>query len=167
MRIADVMTENPICCIPSDSAQVAALIMRDEGVGIVPIVGSDKNRVLIGVVTDRDLCLAAIAQRHEVLTAEGQDPATVPIERYMTSSVVSCHPDDDLDRALRLMKENRVRRIVVVDEQNVIHGVVSLADLVRRAHIPPEMLVETLAQICEPPANESKAKAESASERLG
>ena len=80
MRIADVMTENPICCVPSDTAQVAALIMRDEDVGIVPVVGSDKNRVLVGVVTDRNLCLSVIAERHDVLITEGEDPTNVPIE---------------------------------------------------------------------------------------
>src|SRR5215469_12753265 len=119
MRIADVMTENPICCIPSDTAQVAALIMRDENVGIVPIVGSDKNRALIGIVTDRNLCLSVIADRQNVLMAEGEDPTNVAVERYMTSSVVTCLPDDDVDRALSLMQENRVRRLVVVDQQKI------------------------------------------------
>jgi len=159
------MTQNPICCVPSDTAQVAALIMRDEDVGIVPIVGSDKNRALIGVVTDRDLCMAAIAETRDVLSAEGKDAAGVPVEKYMTSRVVSCHPDDDLDRALQLMKENRVRRIVAVDEQNVIRGVLSFADLLRRSQVPPDILMDAFAQICEPAAGRSKAKAEPAGER--
>ena len=165
MRIADVMTENPICCVSSDTAQVAALIMRDEDVGIIPVVGSDKNRVLIGVVTDRDLCLSVIADRHDIFIAEAEDPAIVPIERYMTSNVVTCLPDDEVDRALTLMQENRLRRVVVVDEQKIIHGIVSFADLVRRSHVPPDRLVEALKQICEPAGTTAKPKAGSASER--
>jgi CBS domain-containing protein len=165
MRVADVMTQNPICCVPSDTAQVAALIMRDEDVGIVPVVGSDKNRMLIGVVTDRNLCLSVIADRHQVLIAEGEDPTNVPVEKYMTSNVVTCLPDDDIDRALNLMEENRVRRIVVVDHQKIIHGIVSFTDLVLRSHIPPERLIEALKHIGEPARAGEKPKAESAGER--
>ena len=165
MRVADVMTENPICCIPSDTAQVAALIMRDEDVGIVPVVGSDKNRVLVGIVTDRNLCLSVIADRPQVMIAEGEDPTNVPVEKYMTPDVVACLPDDDLEVALNLMEEHRVRRIVVVDQQKIIHGVVSFADLVRRSHIPAERLIEALKRICEPVRTRERPKADSASER--
>jgi CBS domain-containing protein len=164
MRIADVMTENPICCVPSDTAQVAALIMRDEDVGIVPVVGSDKNRVLIGVVTDRDLCLSVIADRQDVFLAEGEDPANVLLERYMNSNVVTCLPDDDVDRALNLMEEHRVRRIVVVDQQKIIHGIVSFTDLVRRSQIPPDRLIGALKQVCQPAQTGEKPKAQFAGE---
>src|SRR5260370_12717585 len=150
MRIAQVMTENPICCVPSDTAQVAALIMRDEDVGIVPIVGSDKSRALIGVVTDRDLCLSVIAGRHDVLIAEGKDAASVPLEKYMSTNAIACAPDDDVDRALELMKENQVRRILVIDKQRIIHGVVSIGDLLRRSDISPNLICEALRRICEP-----------------
>jgi CBS domain-containing protein len=122
--------------------------MKRVDTGIVPVVASEKDRKPVGLLTDRDLCLAVIAIDEEAATS--QDPMDVPIEKYMTTRIVSCGPDDELERALQLMKENRVRRLLVVDEQNVVRGIVSIADLLQRSRIPESRIRETLENICEP-----------------
>jgi CBS domain-containing protein len=157
MRVSQVMTRNPVCCIPSDTAQVAALVMKRVDTGIVPVVNNEKDRKPVGLLTDRDLCMAVIAI--DEAAASSQDPMEIPIERYMTTRVVSCGPEDDLDRAFALMKENRVRRLVVVDEHNAIQGVVSMADLILRSKIPEGKIRETLERICEPTGTPSKQRA--------
>ena len=158
MRVSQVMTRNPVCCIPSDTAQVAGLVMKRVDTGIVPVVNSEKDRKPVGLVTDRDLCMVVIAI-DESAADTSQDPMEIPIEQYMTTRIVSCGPEDEVDRALQLMKENQVRRLLVVDEQNVIQGVVSMADLVLRSKIPEGKMRETFKKICEPTGLPSKPRA--------
>src|SRR5262245_26619798 len=105
MRVKHVMTKDPKCCVPSDSAQRAASIMRDENAGIVPVVESAQSAKIVGVVTDRDLCMNVVA--------EGRDPGSVTVEQCMTSKVVTCTTNDSVDRVTELMKENQIRRIPV------------------------------------------------------
>src|SRR5262249_45246678 len=145
MRVSHVMTRNPVCCIPSDTAQVAALIMKRVDTGIVPVVDNERDRKPVGLVTDRDLCMAVIAL--DETSADGPDPMDVALERYMTTKVVSCSPEDNLDRALELMKDNQVRRLLVVDEQNALQGIVSMADLVLRGSVPKRDVRETIEKI--------------------
>ena len=160
MLVSEVMTTNPTCCIPSDTAQTAAIIMRDEDTGIVPIVERKGSGKLIGVVTDRDLCIGVIAQRPT--GTQGVDPTNIPIERCMTTRVVYCSAVDDVEKVLELMKENQVRRVLVVDEQNTIQGVVSLADLMNRGNVTKGETRETLKRISEPTGEASKPRAQAA-----
>ena len=83
MKVSEIMTTNPACCIPSDAAQTAAIIMRDEDTGIVPVVESKGSSKLVGVVTDRDLCIGVIAERPRALDP-GLDATNAPIEQFMT-----------------------------------------------------------------------------------
>src|SRR5262245_60493436 len=163
MRISQVMTKNPVCCIPSDTAQVAALIMKRVDTGIVPVVDNEKDRKAVGVVTDRDLCLAVIAI--DEASADGPDTMDIPLERYMTTRVVSCSPDDDLDRACELMKDNQVRRLLVVNEQDIVQGIVSMADLVLHGNIRKREAREMLEKICQPGETEEKPRAAHAKAR--
>lgn len=151
MRVSEVMTGNPVCCIPSDTAQTTAIIMRDEDFGFVPIVETKGSRKLVGVVTDRDLCVAVIAEPKI-------DPTNLAIEQCMTSKLVLCNEDDDLEKVLDLMQENQVRRVPVVNKQNEIQGIVSLSDLVNRGRIPEGKTRETLKSITEPTGEASKPR---------
>lgn len=160
MLVSDVMTKNPTCCIPSDTAQTAAIIMRDEDTGIVPIIERKGSGKLIGVVTDRDLCIGVLAEKPS--GTEALNPTNIPIEHCMTGRVVYCGPGDDIDKVLDLMKENQVRRILVVDEQNNIQGVVSMADLMNRGNVSQGETRETLKRISEPTNEASKPRAETA-----
>jgi CBS domain-containing protein len=92
--------------------------MREEHAGIVPVVEGPDTRTLVGVVTDRDLCMNVVA--------EGLDPRTVPVERCMTLKAVTCTPDDSVDRVTELMQENQIRRVPVVGDGHELQGIVAL-----------------------------------------
>lgn len=163
MRVSEVMTTNPTCCIPSDTAQTVAIIMRDEDTGIVPVVEQKGGGKLVGVVTDRDLCLGVLAGRPE--STEVLNPVNIPIKHCMTSSVIYCNPNDTLETVLELMQDNQIRRVFVVDDQNMILGVVSLSDLMNRGKVAKGETQDTLKAISEPTGEASKPRAQSASAR--
>ncbi len=82
MKIREVMSPDPVCCLPTDSAQQVAKIMADHNVGSIPIVTDQDSRKLVGVVTDRDLCCSVVAA--------GLDPKTTKIEQIMTANPITC-----------------------------------------------------------------------------
>jgi CBS domain-containing protein len=153
MKIKHVMTKEPTSCVPSDTAQRAASIMRDEKAGVVPVIDNEHSRKIVGVVTDRDLCMNIIA--------EGRDPRTTQVHECMTTTVVSCGPQDSVDRATDLMRENQIRRIAIVDEQRRLIGIVSMADIVGRANLKTLETHETLKTVSAPTAEPSKPRARS------
>jgi CBS domain-containing protein len=120
---------------------MAAQLMRQWNIGVLPIVDNGFRRRLVGVVTDRDLCLRVVA--------EGRDPGQVIVRECMSRQAVCCGPDDDAAHALRLMREQRVRRLPVLDEQGVLAGMISLSDLVRCNAVGAEELMSATAHICE------------------
>ena len=164
MKASEIMTTHPACCIPSDTAQTAAIIMRDEDTGIVPVVETKGSRKLVGVVTDRDLCIGVIANRPQ-MTEAGSNPTNAPIERFMTARVVTCSGGDDLEEVLELMRENQVRRVLIVDQNDEIQGVISLSDLMMRGAVPKGETRQTLKSISRPTGEASKPRAESATGR--
>ena len=161
MRVSEVMTVNPTCCIPGDSARVAATIMRDLDTGIVPIVENGMNRRLVGVVTDRDLCIGLICGK-TIGDDDERHTADSPVEDLMTTNVISCKPEESLQKALDLMKENQVRRILVVDQDNAVEGIISMADLFLRADITSRETSGTMKSISQPAEEAPRPRAESA-----
>lgn len=147
MNVRDIMTPNPACLTPDDSPQRAALIMRNLDCGAVPIVDSQEDRRPVGIVTDRDLCLGVIAG--------GQDPTASGLNDYMTTAVVCCTPDDDVEQVSALMQERQIRRIPVVDERGSCCGIVAMADLALRA--PREGEVGRTIQEVSEPSHEHRA----------
>ena len=118
--IKDVMSSNP-CTIDADkSVAYAAKMMRDEDVGLAPIVEGDK---LIGTLTDRDIAIRVVA--------EGRDPDQVKVRDVASKQVVTIDPQQDLDEALRIMAKHQVRRLPVVEEDGKLVGVVAQADIAR------------------------------------
>ncbi len=98
--------------------------MRD--VGIVPIVESQDTRRVLGVLTDRDIVLRVVAQGH--------DPnEIVHVGDVMTNELVTCSPDADTLEVQELMKERKVRRVLVVDDHSAVVGIVTMADLASKA----------------------------------
>jgi len=142
MTISEVMTRNPAFCAPSSSTQTAALVMQQKDTGILPVTEDAFSRKLVGVVTDRDLCMAVLVR--------GRDPSHVWVQECMTRYPVTCRPDEEVGAALQRMSERRVRRIPVVDDAGNLMGMVSLADLVHQRAISPAELFDTLQKICEP-----------------
>lgn len=122
----EVMTENPVCCLASDSVGTAARWMQTKEIGAVPVVDNYQTKQLIGIVTDRDLTLRVIGA--------GRDIRNTRIGDVMTPKPVTCHPSDDLDTALELMARHQVRRIPVVDHDRQVVGIIAQADLATRLH---------------------------------
>jgi CBS domain-containing protein len=151
MRIKHVMTRDPSCCVPSDPAPKAARIMRDEDAGIVPVIENEQSQKIVGVVTDRDLCMNIVA--------EGRDPNGVSVEACMTAVVVTCAPTDSVARVTDLMKENQIRRVPVVDADGRLQGIVAMADLVGRAELKTTEIHETLKKVSAPTSEPSKPRA--------
>jgi CBS domain-containing protein len=118
--IRDLMTANP-CSIDADkSVAYAAKMMRDEDVGLAPIVEGDK---LIGTVTDRDIAIRVVA--------EDKDANETTVREIASTNLVTIDPQQDLDEALRLMARHQVRRLPVVEEDGRLVGVVAQADVAR------------------------------------
>jgi CBS domain-containing protein len=120
--VREVMTSNP-CSIDADkSVAYAAKMMRDEDVGIAPIVEGDR---LTGVLTDRDIAVRVVA--------EGRNPEQVKVLEVASRDVVTLDPQQDLDEVLRLMARHQVRRLPVVEEDGRLVGVVAQADVAKEA----------------------------------
>ena len=114
------MTSDP-CTIDADkSVAYAAKMMRDEDVGVAPIVESDK---LVGMLTDRDIAVRVVA--------EGKDPERVTVREVASKQVVTVDPQQDLEEALRIMAKHQVRRLPVLEEDGRLVGVVAQADVAR------------------------------------
>jgi CBS domain-containing protein len=120
--VRKVMTSK-LCSIDmGKTVAYAAKMMRDEDVGIAPIVEGDR---LVGVLTDRDIAVRVVA--------EGRDPEQVKVTEVASRDVVTLDPDQDLDEATRLMARHQVRRLPVVEEDGRLVGVVAQADVAQHA----------------------------------
>jgi len=121
-KISELMTPNP-CAIDADKpVAYAARMLKDEDVGLAPIVEGDR---LVGTLTDRDIVTRVVA--------EGKDPQSVTVREVASTDVVTIDPEQDLSEALRLMASNQVRRLPVVEEDGRLVGVVAQADVAREA----------------------------------
>jgi CBS domain-containing protein len=140
MKVGEIMTPNPVCCLPTDTAQKVARILCDNSVGSVPVVADQQSRRLIGMITDRDLCCSVMA--------EGLDPKSTTIESYFTADPVRCRDGDNLAKCEEAMQEHQIRRVPVVDEEGCCIGVVSQADLALKEQ--PEKFSKTVAEISKP-----------------
>jgi CBS domain-containing protein len=121
---AEIMTKNPVCCLPEDTAEQAALLMRGEDVGPLPVIENYETKRLVGILTDRDLVLKVVAT--------GRRPSDAHVEEVMTQNPLTCHPGDELQEVLDIMMYRQVRRVPVVDEQHALLGIISQADVATR-----------------------------------
>jgi CBS domain-containing protein len=121
--VRDVMTSNP-ASIEADSPVVeAARIMKEQDVGIIPVVEGGR---LVGTVTDRDIAVRIVAG--------GKDPQSVNVREIASTDLVTVDPQQGLDEALRLMANHQVRRLPVVGEDGRLVGIVAQADVAREAN---------------------------------
>jgi len=124
MICREIMTKDPECCLPSDSVMKAAQLMKSEDVGPIPIVDDKDGKKLTGIVTDRDLAIKVVA--------EARDPKTTAIEEVMSEGLVTCRENDDVQTVLKLMQDNQIRRIPVVDKKDQLVGIIAQADVATR-----------------------------------
>ena len=127
MKVKDVMVKTPVGCSPETNLGAAVEIMFNRNCGFLPVVG-DQQRV-VGVVTDRDIAIA--------LGTQNRLPGEITVAEVATRKVHSCRPDYHIHMALDTMAENKVRRLVVVNEQNQFEGVLSMDDVVHFAETTP------------------------------
>jgi CBS domain-containing protein len=120
--IREVMTSNPRTIESGTPVAEAAKLMRDEDVGLAPVVEGDR---LVGTLTDRDIAIRVVA--------EGKDPASTPVREVASTDVVTVTPEQDLDEALSLMAQHQVRRVPVVEQDGRLVGVVAQADVARQS----------------------------------
>jgi CBS domain-containing protein len=120
MKARDIMTADPACCTPDDTARHAASLMQERDCGCIPVVEDQVSRRLIGVITDRDITLRG--------TARGRN-ADTPVRELMSTDVSCCRPDDDLQDVERIMAGRKVRRVPILDENDRCVGIVAQADL--------------------------------------
>ena len=121
MKVREIMTPNPCCCSPTDSLRTVARTMRDHDCGAVPVI---EHGYVIGIVTDRDLAIRALA--------DGNDADTKVVD-VLTRNPRCCGLDDDLRDVERIMADHQVRRVPVVDADGSCVGIVAQADLARAA----------------------------------
>jgi CBS domain-containing protein len=119
MDIRSVMTSDPATCTPDATLRQVAQMMKQHDCGQIPVV--DQQRQPLGVITDRDIAVRAVA--------EGTDPANATAGDYMTSPATTVPQDSSLNDVARLMEQNQIRRVVVVDQQGCVAGIVAQADV--------------------------------------
>ena len=124
MICSEIMTKDAECCVPSDSVMKAAQLMKSEDVGPIPIVEDKEEKKLTGIVTDRDLAIKVVA--------EARDPKTTQVEEVMSEGLVTCRENDDVQSVLKLMEDNQIRRIPVVDQSDHLLGIIAQADVATR-----------------------------------
>jgi CBS domain-containing protein len=138
MRVKDVMTPQVEVISAESTLQAAAARMKARDIGPLPVCEGDR---LVGMLTDRDITVRAIA--------EGESPTTIRVRDIMTPDVVYCFEDDLVSEAARVMQEQQVRRLVVLNHDKRLVGIVSLGDLAIETG-DDELAGQTLGQVSEP-----------------
>ena len=120
--VREVMTSDPCAIDAEQPVAYAAKMMKDEDVGLAPIVQGDR---LVGTVTDRDIVTRVVAA--------GRDPESTSVREIASTDLVTVDPQQNLDEALSLMAKHQVRRLPVVEEDGRLVGVVAQADVAEHA----------------------------------
>jgi CBS domain-containing protein len=144
MKASEIMSKEVVTCHVGDSVNRAAQLMWEHRCGCVPVL--DDNERVVGILTDRDACMAAYTQ--------GRSLAQIPVETAMTSPVKACEASAKIDEVLQAMMISRVHRLLVMDAEGRLEGLVSLDDIARAAaawdgksEIDLEQVALTLAEI--------------------
>jgi CBS domain-containing protein len=124
MQAKELMTPDPVCCLPTDAVTEAAQTMKRENVGSLPVVESRENKRLVGMVTDRDLVVNVLA--------DGRDVRQATVRDAMSTSPVCCTEQDDLSKVVDAMARRQVRRMPIVDDRQQLRGIIAQADVATR-----------------------------------
>jgi CBS domain-containing protein len=144
MKVQELMTQNPKKCGPDDTLEQAARLMWDADVGCLPVV--DEEGRPVGIITDRDVCMAAYTQGVALRDAR--------VSSAMSRKVVTCKPESSVAEVEELMRDARIRRVPVLDFTGCVIGMITLADIARHAQSPLHVaaapgLARTLASVTE------------------
>ena len=147
MQVKDVMTPDPACCTPDTTLQRAAEMMVEHDCGEIPVVENMASMLPVGVITDRDITCRTVAK--------GLNPLTMTVSECMTTPCVTVMPDMSLDECCRIMEENKIRRVPVVDAGGACCGIVALADFAK--HAAKRETAEVVKEVSEPSSSASAA----------
>jgi CBS domain-containing protein len=148
MKVKDMMTSDVHTCQPETNLAMAAMQMWDGDFGVLPVVAD--GRKVVGMITDRDICMAAASKQ--------RDPATIRVEEVVTGQVYGCSPDTDIHEALKIMQQRQVRRLPIINaDDGKLAGILSLNDIALkaqsdgRAELSAQDVENTLKAICTQP----------------
>jgi CBS domain-containing protein len=145
MKARDLMTSDPLAVIPTDTVTRAAELMRNIGIGALPIVQDLDSRLLIGIITDRDLVVRCMA--------DGHGPACTVWCHMTEAPLQTVEPEDDESLVVEKMESAQVRRIPVVNADNKLLGIIAQADVARKlGPTEPQIVDEVLEKISAPVA---------------
>ncbi len=130
MNVKDLMSREVRSVRMTDRLDAAARVMWEQDCGLCPVV--DSSNVLVGVVTDRDLCMASYTQ--------GKPVAEIPVTAVMARGLRTCKPDDAATSALATLQQAQLHRLPVVDARGALVGVLSISDVARAAQARPAAL---------------------------
>jgi CBS domain-containing protein len=139
MQVKEIMTADPACCISTMALQEVARMMVDHDCGEIPVVENKETKLPIGVITDRDIVCRTVAR--------GLNPLDLTLADCMSKPCVTVTPDMSVEECGRIMEENKIRRVPVVDADGSCSGIVALADiaLARRS-----VVAEVVKEVSEP-----------------
>ena len=123
MKVKEIMTQSAVCCSANMNIGEAVELMWVHNCGVLPVLGA--NRILSGIITDRDICIA-VGTRNKLA-------GELAVGDIATKEVFACKPDDDVHEALRIMADHQVRRLPVVDNAGIPQGILSADDIVAHA----------------------------------
>jgi CBS domain-containing protein len=143
MQVRKMMTSNPACVTPEESAREAARLMKEHDCGLIPVVESRDSRRLVGVITDRDIAVR--------LVGEGKGGDT-KVSDVMSRDPSCASPDTDIGEVERIMSERQVRRVPIVDSAGRLEGIVAQADLALsdNSGVSDKEVARTVERISEP-----------------
>lgn len=158
MRVEQLMTGNVQVCHPQDTLSDAAEKMWTHDIGCLPVI--DDSGQVIGMITDRDICMAAYTQ--------GRSLAELPVAIAMSKELFACIPDDSIKDAEETLKSRQIRRLPVLSQNRNLVGIVSLNDIAREAEreislksreISTQEVTATLATVGQPRQHNGPATA--------
>jgi len=148
MRVKQIMTPDPAPCTQDMTVQEAAVLMRDNDCGSIPVVENTASNRLIGTVTDRDLAIRGLA------AGKGPD---IPVRDVMTHEPITCAPEDEVEDLRQVMIERQVRRVPVVNTDGVLVGIVAQADIAREDGAASDREVGRIVEAISEPSSDLQA----------
>jgi CBS domain-containing protein len=146
MRVQDIMTTGVETCGPESDLGAAATIMWERDCGSVPVV--DEERRVIGMITDRDICMAVATRNKRA--------SEIKVGEVISGRVYACAPEDRISDVLETMQSAQLRRLPVVDTEGMLHGILSINDLIlhskqgrSKKHVSHGDVMTTLKALCE------------------
>ena len=136
MKVKELMSKKVEYTTPTSTTKEAAHMMHDLHIGVLPVM---EGNHLVGIITDRDICCKVVATGHSA--------GFTTVEEVMTKNVTTCFDDQNIGDATKLMIENHVRRLAVIDHDNTMVGLISVDDLARNSHDMASSVLEASTQL--------------------